>query len=151
MRRTELASAIGFCAFGLIWAALALKLPYMGEFAPGSGFLPFWFGVVLVGLSLVLILRKRPAVAEEAAETALPAGSWHKPAVVALGLALCIAAIGWLGFMAAVALYLFALLKFVEHRGWVLSLSVGLGTPLLLGLVFRTGLEVPLPVGPWGF
>lgn len=150
MARAEVVAGVGFALFGAAWAAMALKLPYMGAFAPGSGFLPFWLGLILAALSLALLARlwrDRGATVE----TALPPSDGRKPAVLAAGLFLCIGAIPWLGFVLAVGCYLFALIRWVERRPWLQSLAVGIGTPVLLAVMFRSWLGVPLPRGPLGF
>ena len=64
--------------FGALWIATALGLPYMGDFAPGSGFLPFWLGACLVVLSAfhVVSCLRAPAAA-------VPAGPAPRPREVA--------------------------------------------------------------------
>jgi hypothetical protein len=37
--------------FGVVCIATALGLPYMGEFAQASGFLPLWLGACLLAFS----------------------------------------------------------------------------------------------------
>lgn len=150
MARREAAVALGFALFGAVWAAMALRLPYMGAVAPGSGFLPFWLGLTLMALSLALLLRlwrSRGAVPEA---PSAPFG-WRKPALVAAGLFLCIGAIPWLGFLLAVGCYLVVLMRWIEARPWIPSLAVGLGTPMLLVVLFRLWLGVPLPRNVFGF
>ena len=151
MSRSETAVAAGFALFGLTWVIKALDLPYMGEFAPGSGFLPLWLGVTLTGLSLVLIARRWRVTAAEPAEPRAATGGWRKPALVAAGLWACIGAISFLGFLISVTTYLVWLLRIVERRSWAVSLAIGVGTPVLLVAAFRAGLGVPLPLGPLGF
>ncbi len=151
MARSETAVAAGFGVMGLVWAVMALDLTYMGELAPGPGFLPFWLGVTLVVLSIILIARRWLARPDRPAQPLVATTGWRKPAVVAIGLSVCIAAISWLGFLISVSLYLVSLLRFVERRSWALAVIVGVGTPLLLHVVFRAGLGVPLPRGPMGF
>ena len=150
MARSDTIVAIGLAAFGAIWAIMALDLTYMGDFAPGSGFLPFWLGLALTVLSLVFLVRRWRS-RRQMAEAEVEPGDWMKPAVVAAGLAICVSAIPWLGFVPAVGCYLIALLKLLEHRSWTQSLAVGIGAPVVLSVLMGTWLGVPLPTGPLGF
>ena len=132
--------------FGALWVATALGLPYMGEFAPGSGFLPLWLGaglIVLSAVQLVSALRTQPAH--------IPAGQWRKVLAVTLGLIVCVAVVGHLGFVVAVGAYLLFLLRGVEKESWRTSIGVTAGAVAVLFGLFRVWLQVPLPKGPWGF
>lgn len=132
--------------FGVLWVATALGLPYMGDFSPGSGFLPLWLGVGLVALSAVHVVS---CLRSEAPVVA--AGQWRKVVAVALGLFVCVAVIEPLGFVVAVGAYLLFLLRVVEKTPWRTSLGVTAGTIVVLFALFRVWLHVPLPKGPWGF
>ena len=136
-----------FCAlFAVLWIATALGLPYLGDYAPGSGFLPLWLGVSLLVLSAIHIVTSlRAPVA------AAPSGHWRKVVAVTLGLIVCVAVIETLGFVVAVAAYLLFLLRVVEKESWRTSLGVSIGTIAVLFGLFRVWLQVPLPKGPWGF
>ena len=144
--RGELVAGVLCMLFGVLWIATALGLPYMGDYAPGSGFLPFWLGVCLLVLSAVHVvscLRTQSA--------RMPAGHWGKVVAVTLGLVVCVAVIEVLGFVVAVGVYLLFLLRAVEKESWRTSFGVSAGTVVVLFGLFRMWLHVPLPKGPWGF
>ena len=144
--RGELVAGLLCGLFAALWIATALGLPYMGDYAPGSGFLPLWLGVCLLVLSAVHVAN---CVRAPAAGT--PAGHWRKVVAVMLGLVVCVAVIEPLGFVVAVGAYLLFLLRGVEKEPWRTSLGVtGVAIAVLFGL-FRLWLKVPLPKGPWGF
>jgi hypothetical protein len=144
--RGERLLAGAFGLLGLVWVFRSRELTYMDEFAPGAGFLPFWLGVILVGLVAIYLFTARREPAARA-----PAANPGKVAAVAAGLLACIAAIGWLGLAVPVALYLLYLVGLVERRRLPVALGVALGTTAAILLVFRVWLQVPLPRGPWGF
>lgn len=146
-RSGERVLAILFGFLGLGFAVKARELTYMDEFAPGAGFLPFWLGLVLVALAVGFLFTARAPAAESYAGPV----SARKVAAVAVGLGVCVAVIGWLGFAASIAAYLLYLVRGVERRGWGLSAAVALGTTAGLYVVFQVWLKVPLPRGPWGF
>ena len=139
--------AMGFAAFGLLFVLEARDLEYMGEFAPGAGFLPFWLGLILFALVIAYLVSTREAAAAERPVSS-PGG---KVVAVSAGLGACVALISWVGFAAAIAAYLLYLIRWVERRSWGLSTGVAVITTLILYLVFRVWLGVPLPRGPWGF
>lgn len=141
-----------FGLLGVLWAVKALDLTYMREFAPGSGFLPFWLGVSLAALSGIFLFTTRKKPAPSGGEgMGSPRAAWRKTASILLGLFVCVGMLDWVGFMISVTAYLFYLVKFVERRSWVAALGVSIGTTLTLFLIFRTWLGVSLPKGPLGF
>ena len=133
--------------FAVVWIATALGLPYMGDYAPGSGFLPLWLGVGLLALSVIHVVAsvRAPAAA------ATPPGRVRKVVAVTLGLIVCVALIDKLGFVVVVGAYLMFLFRGVEREPWRTSLIVAFATVAVLFGLFRLWLQVPLPKGPWGF
>ena len=144
--RGEIVAGLLCVLFAVLWITTALGLPYMGEYAPGSGFLPLWLGVCLLVLSAIHVVS-----AARARAAAVPAGHWRKVVAVTLGLIVCVAVIESLGFVAAVGAYLLFLLRGVEKEPWWTSLGVAAGTVAVLFGLFRVWLQVPLPKGPLGF
>ena len=139
---------VGFVCglFAVLWIATALGLPYMGDYAPGSGFLPLWLGVCLLALSAMQVMTSLRTAA-----TVVPAGRWRKVVAVFLGLVVCAAVIEVAGFVVAVGAYLLYLLRGVEREPWRTSVAVTVVVVAVLFAIFRLWLKVPLPKGPWGF
>lgn len=143
---------------GLFWLAVAIFAAFQG-FAlklgtlnrPGPGFFPFWGGVVLGMLSLVLLLgswqkRARPA----SSGSAPPLIESSKLLVVSGALFAYVVLLEWLGFVIVTFLFL-ALLFRLERRGWMFStLGALLGAGASYAL-FQLWLRTQLPVGPFGF
>jgi hypothetical protein len=144
--RGELVAGVLCMLFGVLWIATASGLTYMGDFAPGSGFLPLWLGVCLVALSAIHVLSCLRTQAPH-----MPPGHWRKVLAVTLGLIVCVAVIEPLGFVVAVGAYLLFLLRAVEKEPWRTSLGVTAGAIAVLFGLFHLWLHVPLPKGPWGF
>lgn len=151
MRRGEIVIGLCMTGLGLFWAIKSLNLTYMGRFAPGSGFMPFWIAVFLTGFSACfLFVRFRAGSGGPDTLEVMAPGEWRKPFAVALGLAVCVATIDLVGFLVAVSLYLCFLLRFIERRSWATTLGVGVGATLVMFLLFRSWLGVPLPLGYFG-
>ena len=144
----------GFGILGLFWIVQALELNYWSDFAPGSGFLPFWLSLILVALVALFLIdsfRRPKTPTEQPLAPAAPPTSTSRTLVIIGGLFVCIAALEWVGFFVAVAAYLVFLLLAVERRPKMEAMLVGVGATVALHLIFRTWLSVPLPSGPWGF
>ena len=138
---------------GLFWLAVALFAALQGFTLklgslsrPGPGFFPFWGGVVLGLLSLVLLVN---SVTKHAAR---PWSGLGPPKLLVVTGAL----IGYLwllealGFAAVTFSFLFLLFR-LERRGWAFSALAALAGALASYALFQLWLKTQLPVGPFGF
>lgn len=140
LAKGELALALAFAALGGLWIARAATMPLWDGFAPASGFMPLWYGVILVVLAAAVAFtaEKRP---EEPVRKAL---------VVLAVIAATILGLKLMGFAPSVFLMLLMLFAAVEKLPLLRSIAVALAVTAVLFLVFRTWLGVPLPRGPLG-
>jgi hypothetical protein len=132
----ELALALAFIALGVLWIVRAAGMPLWDGFAPASGFMPLWYGVILVALagSIVFLSQER--------KTVEPAG---KPFVVLAVVAATIVGLSLMGFAPSIFLMLLVLFASVERLPLARSIAVAAGVTAVLFLVFKTWLGVPLP------
>jgi hypothetical protein len=141
----ELLLAAFFVALGLLWVGAAIRMPLWEGFAPQSGFMPLWYGVILIGLTVAVLVnlfwQKEDAKAED------PIG---KPLIVLAVFAAGIAGLEPMGFGPAIFLMLLFMFAFIERLPIISSVLVAAGTTAVLFLIFRTWLNVGLPVGPLG-
>lgn len=149
MRRGEIFFVALIALIGATWILMSTKLPYMDDGVPAAGYFPFWIGLLVVFLSALLVLTTRGGPAEDVEEE--EPGNWHRPAMVAGGLIVCVALLELVGFGAAVAAYLLFLLLVVEKLPWRTAGGAAIGISAVIIVVFHTLLAVPLPTGPWGF
>ena len=147
MRRGEIIFLALIGLVGAGWVGAALDMPYMDDGVPAAGYFPLWIGAALVALVVLLMATSLKDGSGREPST----GSWRRPLLVAIGLAVSVALINWIGFGVAVAVYLAFLLGYVERLRWGTVASVAVAAPAAIALVFRTLLAVPLPRGPWGF
>jgi hypothetical protein len=137
--------ALVFAIIGIIWISGALGLPFWEGFAPQSGFLPLFYGFLLIGLAaavlVVSLVEGGGAVDEQ------PVG---KPLVILAALTAAVIGVEPAGFGVAVFLLLVFLFVAVERLPLLRSLVAAGATTAMLILIFRTWLAVPLPVGPLG-
>ena len=125
----------------------SLQMGLGGWHKPGSGFLPFWSGVGLGILAVILLIQsirqdKASAAHEDKEETKL------KPITMVL-----ISLIGYiillepLGFLFTTVIFVGFLLKAIEKKGWILTIWVSLIVALSSYVVFEVLLGAELPKG----
>ena len=118
---------------------------------PGPGFMPFWLGLVMVVLASMLLVSsvKNP----HPGDPWLPTGKGLKRLLVVLGMAIAyVALLKVIGMTVGTALFLIALIRFLDREPWWLCAAVGIGAAVGNYLVFVYWLKVPFPEGMfWTF
>ncbi len=149
MRRADQVTGLLLLAFGVSFAVGALGFPYSTPTGPGSGFLPFWLGLVMAALALALLVG--------ATREADPGPAWlpegrplARIGVVIVATVLLVALMPVVGMALGTVLFLVGLLRFLEGHGWVVTLGVAVGMALVNWLIFSYWLGVPFPRGPLG-
>jgi hypothetical protein len=139
------ASVLALFALLVIWETRQLPLGTFRQ--PGPAFIPILLALLLLSLAVFLWFTSGRA-------PLLTSISWterrHALAILAASL-FSVFAIERLGYRLTVLLVLVFLLKLVEKRGWVLSLSFAGALSFGSFFLFYTLLRVPLPEGPLGF
>jgi len=145
-------AAIFFLLIGVFFALYARTVE-IGTFTePGPGFLPFWAGLTLVTMSIILLLRSY-ATKSRAAKLAffpLP-DSWKRVLAVFLSLIVYNLLLTPLGFTVTTFLFLIFLVKFIFPQTWKRTLVVGALGSIFARLLFINFLETQLPRGLLGF
>jgi len=141
----EVVLALFFAVLGILWVIAALGMPLWEGFAPQSGFMPLWYGLILAALAGVILVNL--FMQKEAGKAEQPIG---KPLIVLLALAAGIAGLNLVGFGPSVFLLLLVLFAAVERLPIGKSVLVAAGTAAVLFLIFKTWLGVTLPIGPLG-
>jgi putative tricarboxylic transport membrane protein len=136
-------------ALGAYVATRALDWDLLNEDGAGPGFFPFGYGVGILCLSAVLVLRAvlRPRPAAAAGD-----GDGHLRALVTwAAFAAAAGSMRWLGFVAPFAALTAFVVMFVFGRGWRSAALVAAGCAGGFWLLFQAIMGVGLPAGPWGF
>ena len=143
----DLISSLFWLAIGVFFSIegfIHLKLGTLHQ--PGPGFFPFWGGVVLGLLSLVLLLtslknRHRLSLS----------GLKSSKLLLATGATLAyLLLLETLGFVTITFLFLFLLFR-LEYKGWVFSAFFALVGAVSSYALFQLWLKTQLPAGPFGF
>ena len=135
--------------FGAVTAYFSMRMP-VGTFrAAGSGLFPLGLGILLMGLSIVLLIKagaQRKPVAEKK-----PSDELSQPTKQVIlftsAIALAILLFKELGYPLMSFLLLLALLRILGVRSWAYSLSLSLLTATGAYLLFVVWLQIPLPKG----
>jgi len=153
MKKADLITGIVLLLLSGLVIGEALRMPPSASFGPGAGFLPFWVGVILAVLALLLLASTWTRKVTQK-DTASPFPG--KKALLAItgvlgGLAAYIFLIEVLGFLVDTFLYVAFLLGVVERERWQMTVSVALFTTFGLYVIFQVLLTIGLPKNMFGF
>jgi len=143
----DLTSALFWLAFAIFFSIESLTQLKLGTLhQPGPGFFPFWAGVVLGLLSLILLLN---SLRNQERLSLSGLKSW-KLLLVAGALLAYLLLLETLGFVTITFLFLFLLLR-LEYKGWMFSAASALAGAVAAYVLFQLWLKTQLPAGPFGF
>jgi putative tricarboxylic transport membrane protein len=150
-RSALLASAELWAA--LVWLAISLFVTWAGwdlgtgtVAAPGSGFLPFWAGLLMSGFSLAVLWS---AVTEGGPSVgSLWAGvRWGNVVLMIASLAVYAALLETLGFLVATIPLLLVLLRGVDPVRWRTAIPIAVLSTVGVWWVLKRALLIQLPAG----
>ena len=152
MRKVDRITAIAMLVFSMLVIYGSSSMPLAVEFAPGYGFFPFWLGILMAFLSVLLYLeswRKRP-------EQDSPAPTLSHDAFFAvlssLGLVILFAfALERVGFIIVSLLFVFIIVHFVEKESRRNAAIFSIAFTAALFVLFQILLGINLPKNFLGF
>lgn len=120
---------------------------------PGVGFLFFWCGVALGGLSITLLIKtcfgKKKGEPQNWGNL-IGNIHWVKVGAVLIALVIYALTIEWLGAILSTAIFIAFLLQAIEVKKWYIVISVALVSTLSVYILFKVLLHVRLPAGLLG-
>ena len=149
MNRDEFIGGILIFLFGAVTAFFSLRIP-LGTFrAAGSGLFPLGLGILLMGLSIVLLIKayvQGKPIREKKPPSEAPRSVTQ--VILFMGaIALATLLFKQLGYPLMWFLLLFALLRILGVRRWAYNLSLSLLTATGAYFLFVLWLQIPLPKG----
>ena len=147
----EVLAGLFLSGLGTFILLRALSLDYTSDIGPGPGFLPLWLGIVIIGLSLLLIFA---TLRKPFAPNILSHENPNKPSrslVSWFAIMMGVVLLTTLGFYASFALLTAFFVLAMEKRSVPVVVAVAAGSAFGFYLIFSLVLRVPLPSGPWGF
>lgn len=147
MSRKNVVAGLVLIALGVGYGYLTAGLPKRSlPNTPDPSFFPWIITGCLIVLSVVLLVQglQGPRSARNEADTA---GGLRAPTVFLTLFVAYVALLPLAGFVIASVPFFAALMWLYGERrwGWISALSVAL--PVILVLIFRDGLQIPLPTG----
>ena len=149
LKKGDVISGAVLAALGVFIITQARSWDYYTLDGPGPGFFPFWYGVAMVVLSLLLVLNAARADGDGDSKVDWPATG--RAMTVWLAFALSVGLMGFLGFLISFALLAFFLVAVVFRRPFTTAAVVAVASALAFHLIFPVALSVSLPTGPFGF
>jgi hypothetical protein len=146
MRNPDRLTAIILGGFGAYIAFEGYRLELGVLQKPKPGFLIFWVGVILSGLSLLLWIQT--FFSAEAGKTYLWKGvKWQRGFILILLLLVYIGVFQWLGFLLSTFGLLLFLFKSLDSQKWSFAFLLSLVTTVLGFFIFGYFLEIQFPAG----
>ena len=153
MKRTKaIAASVGalfWIAVGLLACYGAARLGVGSITDPGAGFIFFWWGLVLVILSLP-VLADSVRTSEDSVRE-MPEMNWAKIALVLFALLLYAFFLEKVGFVFTTLVLMTFLLSYIGSTGWFRAFAVAGAAALTSYAIFELWLKIRLPKGIFGF
>jgi putative tricarboxylic transport membrane protein len=151
MRSRDIMSSIFWAVMGIGISYGGYKLDLGTLHEPGGGFLFFWVGLIMIGLSLGILIRAARGKASKGELKAVWAGiSWKKLISVLAALFIYAYLFTPLGFILSTIGLLVFLFKAVEPQKWSWAVLGAMISTLAAYSVFRLWLGCQLPQGLLG-
>jgi putative tricarboxylic transport membrane protein len=150
LKKGDVISGAVLAALGVFIITQARAWDYYTLDGPGPGFFPFWYGVAMVVLSLLLIVNSARADSDGESKGVDWPGT-GRAMTVWLAFALSVGLMDFLGFLISFALLAFFLVAVVFRRPFTTAAVVAVASALAFHLIFPVALSVSLPTGPFGF
>lgn len=151
MRSRDIISSIFWAVMGIGISYGGYKLDLGTLHEPGGGFLFFWVGLIMIGLSLGILIRAARGKASKGELKAVWAGiPWKKLISVLAALFIYAYLFTPLGFILSTIGLLVFLFKAVEPQKWSWAFLGAIISTLAAYSVFRVWLGCQLPQGLLG-
>jgi putative tricarboxylic transport membrane protein len=134
---------------GVVIGSIRLKVGTL--MVPQPGFFPFVGGTLLIGLSLVLLVRNLLGRGTAAQKPGEVFGEWRRPLILVVTMSVYAAVLEKLGYVLPTAALAAVVLRVLEVTSWkvlvLASLGMSVGTYYLFGRVL--GIDLPAGILPF--
>jgi putative tricarboxylic transport membrane protein len=151
LKKGDVISGAVLAALGVYIITQARAWDYYTLDGPGPGFFPFWYGVAMVVLSLLLIVNSARAGDNGESKGGVDWPATGRAMMTWLAFAVSVALMNFLGFLISFALLAFFLVAVIFRRPVITAAVVAVTSAVAFHLIFPVLLSVSLPTGPFGF
>lgn len=146
-RHVEVGVAVATFLFGVIVIIGALEVGITwGIEGPRAGFFPFYLGLFIIVSSVINLVRVFPEVRRE--KIFAQWSELRSVTSVFIPIAVYVGLVPWVGIYAASVVLIALFMRWLGRFGWLLTLTVAIGVPVLTFIVFERWFLIPLPKGP---
>ena len=143
--------AIFLLLFSIYVCLESAQLGLGAIYKPGSGFISFWSGIFLGLLALILLIQSIRPTRGNRAQKGKEKTNWKAVSLILGSLIGYTLFLQPLGFIITTTLFVLVLLKWIEKKGWFLSVLTSLILAFASYYVFRILLDAKLPTGLFYF
>jgi hypothetical protein len=148
-RLVELFVALLIVAVGAVVIADSIRVGYSwGPDGPKAGYFPFYIGWILAAAGAYVALQTLARWGRQAGVIFVYLESLKPVLLMLLPTIGFVVLIAWLGIYVASLLYIGGFMLWQGRYGWLPTIAVSAGLPIVLFLVFELWFLVPLPKGP---
>jgi hypothetical protein len=148
-RLVELFVALLIVAVGAVVIADSIRVGYSwGPDGPKAGYFPFYIGWILAAAGAYVALQTLVRWGRQAGVIFVYLESLKPVLLMLLPTIGFVVLIAWLGIYVASLLYIGGFMLWQGRYGWLPTIAVSAGLPIVLFLVFELWFLVPLPKGP---
>lgn len=149
VRTAELLMAMAtiLISVGLMWKSSELAIGWVPRKGPGSGFWPFWLSTGMLMASIWTLVRwfRKQTPESTNLEPYLPRDAMYVVGVSVGALFFLLVATHLVGIYIGLLLFMLFYVKFVGRHSWPVSLSLTIGVPVAIFMLFEWALTIPLP------
>ena len=147
--KTDQFNGVLFLIISILICFGSIGFPYGNVHNPGPGFLPFWLGVVLGLLSIILLIRtslqrKETRLFRQVLTEKI---RWGKVLITVVALILYGVLMEYVGFLLLTFLFMACLMRFVDPQSWKRVIGWALVGSVGSYLIFEVWMKLRLPKG----
>lgn len=143
-------SSLSLIFLSILLCIESYRLKLGSYYAPGPGFLPFWIGLIIIILSLILFFQSVRMDQEENIENILMERNWKNILLLIASLFIYTLILEKLGFVISTFVFIAFILRLVETKRWPVVVNVAVAAALGTYLIFEVWLQTQLPRGVLG-